>query len=300
MTTDVETTSLELNKPADFMAEKVKKTGLPRLIELYAKYDVRSTFFFTAHILELEPELADMARENGHEIACHGYKHEPEYFFNVLSADDQLRYLKKAKGIIEEAANKKIVSFRAPELLLNTDTVEALEKTKFKYDSSVPPQRFDGPMSRGFVNKMNWMKAPRRPYNMSKSSITKKGDSKIIEIPISSFIFSYMGTTMRVSPGINMIVQKFIFDDARARNTPAVFIIHPTEFIELDRNLTLDPESVQGTFFSGVVRKRIKYKNLGRNAIRLTDQLLKYAKQEGFSFSTIEDYGNKYLGKGSK
>ena len=45
MTNDVETTSLELNRPADFMAEKVKNVGLPRLIDLYAKYDVESTFF---------------------------------------------------------------------------------------------------------------------------------------------------------------------------------------------------------------------------------------------------------------
>jgi len=297
MTTDVETTSLELNRPADFMAEKIKKTGLPKLLELYDKYEVNSTFFFTAHILELEPGLTDMVLARGHEIGCHGYKHEPEYFFNVLSLDEQVRYLRLAKQIIEKAAGRKIVSFRAPELLLNEDTVRALEITGFKYDSSVSPQRFDGPLSRGFTKKMKWLKAPRRPYRLSKSSVTRQGDSEIVELPISSFIFSYMGTTMRVSPVINKILEKMVFNEAKAREIPAVFIIHPTEFIELDRNLLNNPEAAHGNFFSGEVRKKIKFKNLGGNAVKLMDQILASAKKAGFEFITIEDYGRKYLGK---
>ena len=134
MTNDVETTSLELNKPADFMAKKVKNIGLPRLLELYSKYDVESTFFFTAYIVQKMPEIIDLVKENGHEIACHGYKHEPEYFFDTLSSESQSRYLKLAKKIIEKEANTKVVSFRAPELLLNGNTITALEEAKFKFD----------------------------------------------------------------------------------------------------------------------------------------------------------------------
>ena len=122
-TNDVELTSLELNRPADFMAKRVKKVGMPRLLDLYSKYDVEGTFFYTADIVELEPELVDMAKAQGHEIACHGYKHEPEYFFNVLPLKEQIEYLQMAKETIEKQAGGKIVSFRAPELLLNEDTM---------------------------------------------------------------------------------------------------------------------------------------------------------------------------------
>lgn len=290
MTSDVETTSLELNRPDDSMAEKIYRIGLPRLIDLYSKYDVDSTFFFTAHILKLKPEIIDIVKAGGHEIACHGYKHEPEYFFDALSLKNQIHYLKLSKEIIEKEANTKIKTFRAPELLLNENTVVALEKTGFKYDSSIPSQRFDGPLSRGFRKKIKWIQAPRKPYRLSYNSIFQKGDSKIIEIPISSFIFSYMGTTMRVSPRINQLVQRIIFSESRKKEKPAVFIIHPTELIELDSTLMKSSTSISGTFFSGVVRKRIKHKNLGSNAQILMEQLLKYAKDEGFQFTSIENY----------
>lgn len=296
MTNDVETTSLELNKPMDFMAERVKKIGLPRLMELYAKYDVKSTFFFTAHILKIKPEIIDIVKDNGHEIGCHGYKHEPDYFFDSLPLDKQIYYLKLSKQIIEKESNTKIVSFRAPELLLNGDTIEALEQTGFLYDSSIPPQRFDGPLSRGFRKKIKWIRAPRAPYSPSRTSITRKGNSKITEIPISSFIFSYIGTTMRVSPKMNMFVQNIIFNEAKTKNIPVVFMIHPTELIELDKKLLNEKAARQGTFFSGVVRKKMKYKNLGEKALRLMESILRKAKAEGFKFMTIKNYGKNILG----
>lgn len=296
MTNDVETTSLELNRPVDFMAEKVKNIGLPRLIGLYSKYDVESTFFFTAHIIKILPEIIDIVKENGHEIGCHGYKHEPEFFFDSLSLEKQIHYLELAKKIIEKESNTKIVSFRAPELLINEDTLEALEKTGFKYDSSIPPQRFDGPFSRGFKKKIKWIWAPRRPYHPSRRSIIHKGDSKIIEIPISSFIFSYMGTTMRISPKINKFLQKIVFKEAKKKDIPIVFIIHPTEVIELNRRLLSSSTPKQGSFFSGVVRKKLKYPNLGKESIKLIEIILRDAKRNDAEFTSISTYRRKCSG----
>lgn len=290
VTNDVETTSLELNRPADFMAKKVRDTGLPRLIDLYAKYDVEATFFYTGHIVEIMPEVVDMARDHGHEIACHGYSHEEEYFFDILPLDRQIHYLKKAKKIIENVAGTQIYSFRAPELRMNEDTIKALETTGFRYDSSIPPQRFDGPLSRGFTRKLGWMVAPRRPYYLSKSNKNAEGDSKILEIPISSFIFSYMGTTMRVSPNVNNLLEKIIFNEARQKNYPIVFLIHPTECIELNGKLLNKKTSQEGGFFSGTIRKRIKHVNVGTKTISLVENILHTAINEGFEFVSIEKY----------
>jgi peptidoglycan/xylan/chitin deacetylase (PgdA/CDA1 family) len=297
MTNDVETTSLELNRPADFMAEKVKKIGLPRLIDLYSKYDVESTFFFTAHISKLMPELLDVVKENGHEIGCHGYKHEPEYFFNGLSLEKQIHYLKLSKKIIEKEANTKIASFRAPELLLNENTIKALEKTGFKYDSSISPQRFDGFLSRGFKKKIFWMIAPRRPYYISKNSLIQKGDSKILEIPVSALIFPFIGSTMRISQSINNILRKILFHEAKKRNIPIVFLFHPTESIEIDEKLLNQKENIEGTFFSGVIRKKIKIKNLGNDSIKLIEVILKNAKSKNFKFKSISNFGRMYKKK---
>ena len=50
-----------------------------------------------------------------------------------------------------------------------------------------------------------------------------------------------------------------------------------------------------GSFFSGIIRKKLKYKNLGNNTFRLLENVLKDAKKEGFQFIGITKYGNKYL-----
>ena len=102
-----------------------------------------------------------------------------------MSYEEQLSELKKAKRIIESLAGT-IESFRAPALRLNEDTLRALEETGFQSDSSVASQRFDGPFTFGSKKKLKWMVAPRKPYFLSYESITREGDSKILEIPISA------------------------------------------------------------------------------------------------------------------
>lgn len=298
LTNDVESTSLELNRPVDFMGEKIKNIGLPRLISLYSKYDIESTFFFTAHIIKTMPEIVDIVKENGHEIGCHGYIHEPKYFFDVLSLKKQIYYLKLAKKVIEKEANQKILSFRAPELRINEDTIKALELSDFKYDSSICPQRFDGPISRGFRKKVFWMIAPRRPYYISKQSTVQEGKSKILEIPISSFLTPFIGSIMRITPKINNILKVILLKESKIRKTPIVFLFHPTECIEIDKKLLNQNENIEGTFFSGVVRKKIKIKNLGKKSIKLLENIIKYAKSNDFQFVSISNFGKNYKGKG--
>ena len=81
---------------------------------------------------------------------------------DVLSYEEQLNEIKKAKNLIESIAGR-IESFRAPALRLNEDTVKVLEETGFTSDSSVCPQRFDGPLTFGAKRKLKWLVAPRKP-----------------------------------------------------------------------------------------------------------------------------------------
>jgi len=294
MTNDVETTSLELNKPDDCMIKKVKNIGLPRLIEPISKHDIESTFFFTGHIVEKQPEIVDIVKDHGHEIGCHGYIHEPAYFFDALNLQKQVHYLQRAKKIIETAANSEVVSFRGPEARINEDTIKALEITKFKFDSSIAPQRFDGPMSRGFRKKLFWMIAPRRPYYISKDSIVHEGSSKILEIPISAFLFPFIGSTMRVSPFINKIIENILLRESKVRKNPIVFLFHPTETIEIDEKLLNTKAGIEGTFLSGIVRKKVKIKNLGKRSIELLEQIIRHAKAMEFQFISISRFGKQY------
>ena len=52
-TNDVETTSIWLNTLRDKTGYKVLEEGMPALLDIYAKYDVKSTFYFTGYIAKL-------------------------------------------------------------------------------------------------------------------------------------------------------------------------------------------------------------------------------------------------------
>ena len=52
------------------------EVGLPRLMRLFDKYKVRSTFCIPGHTIDTWPELCREVAAAGHEIGHHGYAHE--------------------------------------------------------------------------------------------------------------------------------------------------------------------------------------------------------------------------------
>ena len=100
MTNDVEEHSIALNRLDDETAWRVYREGLPKLLELYSKYDVEGTFYFTGTFVEKIPEAIELVMDYGHEIGCHGYSHEVDRAFDVLSYEEQVKDLKKAKKAI--------------------------------------------------------------------------------------------------------------------------------------------------------------------------------------------------------
>ena len=78
MTTDVESFSIPLNREDSEVAKQIYEVGLPRLLDLYARHDIKCTFYFTGMFAEQSPESVELVKEHGHEIGCHGYDHSPE------------------------------------------------------------------------------------------------------------------------------------------------------------------------------------------------------------------------------
>jgi peptidoglycan/xylan/chitin deacetylase (PgdA/CDA1 family) len=208
MTNDVESFSIPLNRLDHNTAKEVYKVGLPRLLDVYSKHDIKCTFYFTGEIAEIVPEAVELVLDHGHDIGCHGYDHSHLQAFDSMNFEEQKAQLNKAKSVIEDIAGK-ITDFRAPALRINESTIRALEETGFKTDSSISSQRFDGPLTFGSKKKLKWLTAQRMPYYPSYGSVFKRGESNILELPISAFIFSYIGTTMRVSPVILQTLEKF-------------------------------------------------------------------------------------------
>lgn len=295
LTNDVELHSIPLNKLDKCIANDVYKDGLPRLLDLYSRTDVEATFYFTGDFVELKPEAVDLVMDHGHEIGCHGYCHDQTSAFDILSYEEQVIHLNKAKKIIENVA-KSIQAFKAPALRINEHTVKALEHTGFKIDSSVASQRFDGPLSFGSKKKLNWLSAPRLPYKPSYDSPFKKGKSSILEIPISAAIFPYIGTHMRICPATFRLVEKILFLESRITDKPIVFIFHPNECLnntksniginKIERRTNNPIEYI----FADKIRHSLKLRNLGTNSIKLLEEVIKRGKSYGFEYSCISKY----------
>ena len=97
LTNDVETTSIWHNDLRDSTGFKVYKEGMPLLLNIYRKYNVKSTFYFTGHIAKLIPDIVKMVLKDGHEVGSHGLRHEKEFGFDVMSLDSQIEHLKESK-----------------------------------------------------------------------------------------------------------------------------------------------------------------------------------------------------------
>jgi len=293
LTNDVETTSIVNGGLRDYTGELVLTQGMPRLLDLYAKYDIKSTFFFTGYIAKKFPEVVKLVIPFGHEVACHGLTHEHRYSFDCLNLDEQIRHLNEAKQILEDISGNEIVSFRAPALRVNENTVSALQLNGFKIDSSVAPQRLDIFLTLGSKNKLKWLFAPRSPYRTSLKDLTKKGNSEIIEVPVSSFGFPYIGTFMRVSPILTKLTRNFLFLETYKSNKPINFLIHPNEAID-EESLNLKTErrssNYIGYLLSDLLRKKLKQKNLGYKSIDLYEKEILFWSKRGYTFMTIKNF----------
>lgn len=293
-TNDVETTSIWLNTLRDKTGYKVLEEGMPILLDIYAKYEVKSTFYFTGYIAKLLPDVVKMIIKEGHEVASHGKSHLKQDGFDVMSFERQKDHLIYTKKLLEDISGQEVISFRAPALRVNEDTSQALIEAGYRIDSSIAAQRFDFFMSFGGLKKLNWLTAPRLPYYTSPNSLFKKGEGPLIEIPLTALFFPYVGTTMRIFPWLTSIQRRLVhLESAYLNSKPVVFDIHPNEFIdESDEQRVIHNRSQNklSYFMQDWLRAKLKTKNLGINCIPYYEKEIEFYKKRGYKFMTVKDF----------
>lgn len=296
LTNDVETTSIWLNTLRDETGKKVLQEGMPILLDIYREFEIKSTFFFTGYIAKLYPEVVKMILTDGHEVASHGKSHLPKNGFDVMPFDKQKRHLEYTKKLLEDISGREVISFRAPALRVSKNTAKALIETGHSIDSSIASQRFDFFLSFGGLQKLKWLTAPRLPYKVDPENIFRKGDSHLVEIPLSALFFPYVGTTMRIFPLLTSIQRMGSHIESHANGKPIVFDIHPNEFIdESDEARVIHKRS--NNFFTyllkDLIRSRLKVRNLGPKAIPLYKREISFYRSRGYTFTTVKDYCKK-------
>ena len=110
------------------------KVGIPRLIKLFKKYNITTTWFSPGQSIETFPEEMKMIINEGHEIGLHGYSHENPL---ELSPEQEEKILVKTKKLITDLTGKEPVGYVAPWWELSPVTIDLLVKYGVKYDHSL-------------------------------------------------------------------------------------------------------------------------------------------------------------------
>lgn len=291
-TNDVEHTSVS-GAVWERIATKVDEEALPKLLDLYDKYGVKSTFFVLGQLAELKPNIVKQIVAHGQEVGSHGMQHDYRRAYDVMSLEEQMTELRQSKDLLEQIGGQEVVSFRAPALRVNKDTPVALREAGYLFDSSVAPQRMDAFMSLGGSNKKQWLHAPRAVYETASDNLAREGKSGIIEVPISSYGVPYIGTVMRIAPHLlTPLTRHILYNECKRKDTPVTFLYHPSEAVqEIAEEYTPRhrAQSKIGYLLSDVLRAKVKLRNLDFHALNLLEKELKFWKERDAQFLAIKD-----------
>jgi polysaccharide deacetylase family protein (PEP-CTERM system associated) len=113
------------------------------LLDLFARRNVRSTFFILGWVAERHPQLVREIAAAGHEIACHSYLHQ---LITTQTREEFRADVRRAKSVLEDISGHEVIGYRAPTYSIMRETLWALDvlvEEGFRYDSSIFPVHHD-------------------------------------------------------------------------------------------------------------------------------------------------------------
>lgn len=114
-----------------------------RLLDLFAQKQAKATFFTLGWVAKRCPQLIQRIVTEGHEVASHGTNHRRA---TSMSKDELFEDVRVSKQILEDAAGREVVGYRAPSFSINETNVylyDYLTELGFSYSSSTYPIEHD-------------------------------------------------------------------------------------------------------------------------------------------------------------
>jgi peptidoglycan-N-acetylglucosamine deacetylase len=181
------------------------REGLPRILRILNQRGIPASFYVPAVSTILAPEMIQEIQKTGHhEIALHGWIHEPVVTLN--NGPEEERLLTQAIAYFAKVTGKKPVGSRTGGWAISPYTIGIEQKLGLLYDSS--------------------MMAMDEPYE-----ITSYGkDTGLVELPVSwvQDDAPYFGRTGALpSPELIFGVYKDEFDMAYQEGTMLMLTMHP-------------------------------------------------------------------------
>jgi peptidoglycan/xylan/chitin deacetylase (PgdA/CDA1 family) len=110
------------------------EVGVMRLLKLFKRHDMQTTWFMPGHSIETFPEQMKAVAEAGHEVGLHGYSHENPI---AMTRAQEEAVLDHCIDLITELTGKKPTGYVAPWWEFSPITNELLLDRGIKYDHSL-------------------------------------------------------------------------------------------------------------------------------------------------------------------
>ena len=233
-----------------------------RILQIFAQYNIRATFFVLAWVAERCPQLVRDICQQGHELACHGYAHQLIYEQGPQAFREDI---KKAKCILEDISGEEVIGYRAPSYSITNKSLWAIDilyEEGFRYDSSIFPTHHD----------RYGIPQAKRHRHMVKHGTHSLQEFPPSTVPIGKWNFPIAGGGyFRLFP---YVVTKKSIEFNNREQQPFVFYLHPWE---------IDPQQPRIEGISSTKRFR-HYVNLST-----TEKKLRRLVQD-FSFTYTKEY----------
>jgi peptidoglycan/xylan/chitin deacetylase (PgdA/CDA1 family) len=240
------------------------RVGLPRVLELLRRYDVRSSWYIPGHTLETYPDACRAVADAGHEVGHHGWTHRPPA---TLTREEEGAELSRANEAIHRLTGRYARGYRSPSWDLGPHSVDLLLEHGFVYDSSM--------MGDDYI-----------PYRVRKGDAisleqpARFGDeTRLIEMPISWTLddyphFEFIRTPSWILPG-----------NLNAQDVLGNWI---DDFQYLQENL--DWGVITYTFHPFVIGRG--------HRMMILEKLITTLKDQGAVFTTVEDAAAEFEREG--
>jgi peptidoglycan/xylan/chitin deacetylase (PgdA/CDA1 family) len=110
------------------------EVGAPRLLKLFERMGIKTTWFIPGHSIETFPEQMAAVAEAGHEVGVHGYSHENPI---AMTRAQETEVLDKCIELVTKLAGKRPTGYVAPWWEFSNVTNELLLERRIKYDHSL-------------------------------------------------------------------------------------------------------------------------------------------------------------------